>query len=125
MARRRVRELTQETLYYQLNWPIKLRELSIKLQDRSYKIAREAIRLYTNGLLSKDALMEIVRLSGIPLNKYVSPKKYLIYENNEETVEDNEDVIFNDFEEVNDNIKEVKEEYIGQGVIRRLMDYDR
>ncbi len=125
MVKKRVRGgVIQEALDYQLNWPIKLRELSIRLQDKSYKTAQEAIRLYVNGLLSKDAAIEIIRLSGVSLNKYINPRRYLVYDGDDEVIENVDDVIINEFDEVNDDVKEVEEEYIGQRIIRRLMGND-
>ncbi|BDR90967.1 hypothetical protein [Vulcanisaeta souniana] len=124
MRKRGTKTATQEALEYQLNWPIKLRELSIKLQDKSYKIVREAIKQYINGLLDKDTLMEIIKLSGIPLNKHVNPQRYIVHDDHEETLEDMEETINNEFEEVHNEIEEVREEYLGQGVIRRLMGND-
>ncbi|GAB6945978.1 hypothetical protein JCM16161A_01080 [Vulcanisaeta sp. JCM 16161] len=124
MVKKRTRDVIQEALDYQLNWPIKLRELSIRLQDKSYKIAQEAIRLYVDGLLSRDAVMEIIRLSGVSLSRYVNPRKYLAYDGDDEVVEDTEDVVINELEEAEDEVKEVEEEYVGQRVIRRLMGND-
>ncbi len=125
MVKKRVRGgVIQEAPYYQLNWPIKLRELSIRLQDRSYRTAQEAIKLYVNGLLSKDAVIEIIRLSGVSLSRYVNPRRYLVYDDNDEVIENVDDVIINEFDEVNDDVKEVEEEYVGQRIIRRLMGND-
>ncbi|WP_243669891.1 hypothetical protein [Vulcanisaeta sp. JCM 16161] len=98
--------------------------MSIRLQDKSYKIAQEAIRLYVDGLLSRDAVMEIIRLSGVSLSRYVNPRKYLAYDGDDEVVEDTEDVVINELEEAEDEVKEVEEEYVGQRVIRRLMGND-
>ncbi len=122
MNRKRVSTI-QETLEHQLNWPIKLRELSIKLQDKSYKIAREAIRLYADGLIDKETLREIIRVSGIPLSKHISPRKYERYDN-EEAMDEAREIIINDFEEVSAELEEVEEEYVGQRIIRRLMSND-
>ncbi|WP_054857943.1 hypothetical protein [Vulcanisaeta sp. JCM 16159] len=124
MVKRRVRGIIQEVPNYQLNWPIKLRELSIKLQDKSHKVAQEAIKLYVNGLLSKDAVIEIIKISGVSLSRYVNPRKYLRYDGNDEVIENTEDIVINEFEEVNNDIKEVNEEYIGQRMIKRLMSDD-
>ncbi|ADN49472.1 hypothetical protein [Vulcanisaeta distributa] len=124
MVKKRVRGVIQEALDYQLNWPIKLRELSIRLQDRSYRTAQEAIKLYVNGLLSKDAVIEIIRLSGVSLSRYMNPRRYLVYDDNDEVIENVDDVIINEFDEVNDDVKEVEEEYVGQRIIRRLMGND-
>ncbi|WP_054841968.1 hypothetical protein [Vulcanisaeta distributa] len=124
MVKKRVKGIIQEALDYQLNWPIKLRELSIRLQDKSYKTAQEAIKLYVNGLLSKDAVIEIVRLSGVSLSKYVNPRRYLVYDGNDEVVENMDDVVINEFDEVGDDVKEVEEEYVGQRIIKRLMGND-
>ncbi len=124
MGKRRIKTATQEILEYQLNWPIKLRELSIKLQGKSHKIVREAIKQYANGLLNKDTLMEIIKISGIPLNKHVNPQRYVVHDDHEETLEEVEETITNEFEEVQNETEEVREEYLGQGVIRRLMSND-
>mgnify|MGYP001773414461 FL=1 len=124
MVRKRVRSIVQESPDYQLNWPIKLRELSIRLQDKSYKMAQEAIKLYVDGSLSRDAVMEIIRLSGVSLSRYVNPRKYLPYDGDTEVINETEDVIIDDEEVVDDYVREVEEEYVGQGVIRRLMGHD-
>ena len=123
MVRKRAREAMQE-LNHQLNWPIRLRELSIRLQDKSYKMAQEAIKLYVDGSLSRDAVMEIIRLSGVSLSRYVNPRKYLPYDGDTEVINETEDVIIDDEEVVDDYVREVEEEYVGQGVIRRLMGHD-
>ncbi|GAB6944979.1 hypothetical protein [Vulcanisaeta sp. JCM 14467] len=123
MVRKRAREAMQE-LNHQLNWPIRLRELSIRLQDKSYKMAQEAIKLYVDGSLSRDAVMEIIRLSGVSLSRYVNPRKYLLYDGDTEVINETEDVIIDDEEVVDDYVREVEEEYVGQGVIRRLMGHD-
>ena len=124
MVRKRVRSVVQDSLGYQLNWPIKLRELSIRLQDKSYKVAQEAIRLYINGLLDRNAVMEVIRLSGVSLSRYVNPKRYLPYDGDVEVINDTEDVVFEEVEEVDDHVKEIEEEYVGQSVIKRLMSHD-
>ena len=124
MVRKRVRSVVQESLDYQLNWPIRLRELSIRLQDKSYKMAQEAIKLYVDGSLSRDAVMEIIRLSGVSLSRYVNPRKYLPYDGDTEVINETEDVIIDDEEVVDDYVREVEEEYVGQGVIKRLMGHD-
>ncbi len=123
MVRKGTRETVQEVLDYQLNWPIKLRGLSIRLQDKSYKITQEVIKLYINGLISGDAAMEMIRLSGIPLSRYVNSRKYVIYEGSDEVVQEVEDAVIDEFEEVSD-VEVIEEEYVGQGVIRRLMGDD-
>ena len=124
MVRKRIRSVVQESLDYQLNWPIRLRELSIRLQDKSYKMAQEAIKLYVDGSLSRDAVMEVIRLSGVSLSRYVNPRKYLPYDGDTEVINEIEDVIIDDEEVVDDYVREVEEEYVGQSVIRRLMGHD-
>ena len=124
MVRKRIRSVVQESPDYQLNWPIRLRELSIRLQDKSYKMAQEAIKLYVDGSLSRDAVMEVIRLSGVSLSRYVNPRKYLPYDGDTEVINETEDVVIDDEEVVDDYVREVEEEYVGQGVIRRLMGHD-
>ncbi len=115
--------LSQE-LDYALNWPIKLRELSIRLQEKSHGVVKEAIKLYMSGLIDRKSLMEIIRLSGLSLHKYVDPRRYVEYEG-EDTIEDAEELVADDFEKARDAFREVHEEYVGESVIKRLMVNDR
>lgn len=64
-------------------------------------------------------------MSGVSLSRYVNPpRKYLRYDGNDEVIGNTEDIVINEFEEVNNDIKEVNEEYIGQRMIKRLMSND-
>lgn len=106
-----------------LNWSIKLMELSIKLQDKSHAIVKEAIRLYEEGVITRNDLMNIVRISGIRLSKNENLRKFEVYddeiitEENMELVEDYESI-------VEDNYEEVNEEYVGQRLLKRVLNYD-
>jgi hypothetical protein len=122
-VKRKGQVLSQE-LDYALNWPIKLRELSIRLQEKSHGVVKEAIKLYMNGLIDRESLIEIIRLSGLSLHKYVDPRKYVEYEG-EDTIEDTEELVADDFEKARDAFREVHEEYVGESVIKRLMVNDR
>ena len=117
------KELATAQVDYALNWPIKLRELSIKLQEKSQRIVRDALRLYMDGLINEETLIEIIRLSGVPIHKYANPRRYTIYEN-EEPIDNLEEPITNEFEEADEVLTEVKEEYLGERMIRRLMAND-
>jgi hypothetical protein len=117
------KELAAAQVDYALNWPIKLRELSIRLQERSQRIVRDALRLYVDGLINEETLIEIIRLSGVPIHKYTNPRRYVVYEN-EKPVENLEELVINEFDEVDEVFTEVKEEYLGERVIRRLMVND-
>jgi len=55
-VKRKGQVLSQE-LDYALNWPIKLRELSIRLQEKSHGVVKEAIKLYMNGLIDRESLI--------------------------------------------------------------------
>lgn len=106
-----------------LNWNIKLMELSIKLRDKSRDMVKEVLRLYMEGVITKDEVMDVIRISGIRLSKLENARRYESYndleieDNNEELLEDYEDVVDEDYDEVN-------EEYVGERVLRRVFDHD-
>ncbi|MFB6470587.1 MAG: hypothetical protein TU36_005075 [Vulcanisaeta sp. AZ3] len=121
MIKRKAQETTQEIINYQLNWPIRLRELSIRLKDESHKIVRDTLKLYVNGKIDEESLREIIRLSGIQLSKYVNSRNYEEYDN-EEIAEEAIENIVHDEEAIEDKTIRVEEEYVGESIIRRLIE---
>jgi hypothetical protein len=121
VIKRKAQETTQEIINYQLNWPIRLRELSIRLKDESHKIVRDTLKLYVNGKIDEESLREIIRLSGIQLSKYVNSRNYEEYDN-EEIAEEAIENIVHDEEAIEDKTIRVEEEYVGESIIRRLIE---
>ncbi|WP_069807308.1 hypothetical protein [Vulcanisaeta thermophila] len=103
----------------ELNWNIKLIEVSVKLQSKSRAVIKEALRLYGEGVITRDEALSIIRLSGARLGKVENPRRFEGYVG-EEVVDNVEEVVGDEYD-VPSDYEVVEEEYLGQRVLRRVL----
>lgn len=104
----------------EINWTLRLRENSRKLSQFTRSILASIIKLYSEGLLSREEFEGVVRMLGIPLYSQDNPARYEEVTEEEPALEEPVD----DDECVNDDVERVEEEYVGWRFVRGLMSYD-